>query len=77
MEISTEFMVLVPVVVGVVQVIKMAGLSSRWVPLTSLVLATVGAVFLGGAFDPTTVVQGLMAGLAACGLWSGVKATIA
>ena len=75
MEITTQFMVLIPVVVGVVQVIKMTGLSSRYLPVISLILGMVGAVLIG-AFDSTSLVQGVIVGLSASGLWSGVKATV-
>ena len=75
MEISTEYIVLIPLIVGVVQVIKTTGLSARYLPIASLVLGIIGAVFLG-AFDTTSIVQGLIAGLSASGLWSSVKSTI-
>ena len=75
MEISTSYMVLIPLVIGVVQVIKIAGLSKRYVPLASVILGAVGAIFLGG-FDSTSLVQGVIAGLSASGLWSGGKAVL-
>lgn len=74
MEISTSYLVLIPLVVGVVQVIKIAGLSDRYLPITALVLGVIGAVFLGG-YDATSVIQGIIAGLSSMGLWSGTKAT--
>ncbi len=74
MEISAQFIVLVPIVVGVVQVLKVSGFPSRWAPLASLGLGVVGATLLiGGAFR-ADILQGLAVGLSASGLFSGVKA---
>lgn len=75
MEISTSYIMLIPLVVGVVQVIKIAGLPKRYLPISSVVLGMVGAIFLG-AFDSTSLIQGVIAGLSACGLWSATKSTI-
>ena len=75
MDISIAFLVLVPVVLGVVQVFKIAGMTSRWAPLVSLVLGVAGAVFLIGGLDKVSALQGIIAGLSASGLWSGVKAS--
>lgn len=76
MDISLQFLALVPVVLGVVQVGKIAGLSSRWAPVLSLVLG-VGAVSLLDSWTAANVVQGVIVGLSASGLWSGVKSTVA
>lgn len=76
MEISTQFLVLVPVVLGVVQIAKTSGIPSRFAPLTSLILGVAGTIFLGD-FSAASAIQGLIVGLSAAGLWSGVKATIA
>lgn len=76
MDITTPFLILVPVVVGVTQVVKMSGLPTQWIPLTSLVLGVLGAFLIGGwAFSGAVVLQGIIAGLSASGLWSGVKTT--
>ena len=74
MEISPIFALLVPIVVGVVQVAKKSGLASKWAALLSLVLG-VGGTFL--VVGHLAVLEGLVVGLAASGLWSGVKATVA
>ena len=76
MDITTPFLVLIPVVVGVAQVVKISGLPTQWIPLTSLVLGVIGAFLIGGwVFSGTVVIQGIIAGLSAAGLWSGVKTT--
>ena len=66
---NTEIL-LVPVVLGLVQVAKEAGLQSRWAPLLALAIAQLLGWYSG--VDP---VQSLVYGLSAAGLWSGVKAT--
>ncbi len=75
-EISTQFLVLVPLVLGVTEVIKGVGLSSRFAPLCSLVFGVAGAFLIGGDSNSAIVLQGLIAGLTASGLWSGTKAII-
>ena len=70
--------VLVALIIGIVEVLKKAGLSSRYAGVVSLVLG----LFLGGisAFIGTPLVQsliiGTVMGLTASGLYSGAKALI-
>ena len=71
---TTQFLVLVPLVLGVTQVVKLTGLPTRWGPLVALILGIGGAFLIGGVHS-ANVIQGLVAGLSAIGLWSGVKAT--
>lgn len=76
MEISTQFLVLVPVVLGIVQAIKLAGLPTRWAPLTSIGVGVLGAFLIGGlTFGGSVILQGIIAGLSAAGLWSGASST--
>lgn len=63
----------VPVVLGIVQAVKAAGLPSRFAPLASLALG-IGLSFLVGAFWREAILQGVIVGLSASGLWSGAKA---
>lgn len=68
-------MMIIPVLVGVVEVVKKAGLSTRYVPAVALLLGLI----VGIAIDGVTVsaaITGLMYGLSACGLYSGTKATL-
>ena len=76
MEISAAFLFLVPVIVGLTQVTKVSGLKSKWAPLLSIILGMLGAFVLAGV-SGTTGLGGIVAGLAACGLWSGTKTTFA
>jgi len=76
MEITTQFLVLVPVIVGLVQAIKMTGfLSSQFTPIVAMAL---GVVVVGtvDAFTGANVLQGIVVGLTASGLYSGTRATL-
>lgn len=72
MEISKEFLFLVPIVLGLVQTAKVSGLNTRYAPAIALALGVLGT-FLVGQFD---ILQGLVIGLTASGLFSGTKATV-
>jgi hypothetical protein len=77
MEISTQFLILVPVILGVVEAIKKAGMRSRFAPILSVVLGIAGAFWMTWfEFGSMDMFQGIIAGLVASGLWSGVKKTI-
>lgn len=68
-------LMVIPVIVGVLEVIKRTGLDTRYVPALSLLLGAAVSVALEGITVPA-VLQGLMYGLSACGLYSGTKATL-
>jgi hypothetical protein len=66
------------VVIALVEVAKSVGLPSRFAPLLSVLLG-VGSLLLLAFFQPATeiIFTGLVVGLSAAGLYSGVKATLA
>ena len=64
----------VPITLGLVAIVKLAGLPSRFAPLASILIG-VGLVALTGVTWQAGIVQGIIVGLAASGLWSGSKAT--
>lgn len=66
----------IPVALGLVEVAKQAGLPSRFAPIMSIVIG-IGLLFLTGQTWQLNVIQGIIVGLAACGLWSGPKALFA
>lgn len=73
-----DFAVLSGVTVGVTQLIK-GFLPSKWVPLASVLLAIGFACILGlskGVPLVQSIVEGLIAGLVANGLYDNVKAHI-
>ena len=71
---SPLIVAIVPVILGLVQVAKQVGLPSKFAPLVSIALG-VGLVALTGASWQADIVQGIIAGLAASGLWSSGKST--
>ena len=73
--ISVQFLALIPVLVGVVQVVKVLGVGSRFLPLVSLLLG-VGAVGALAGFDVASIIEGVVIGLSAVGLWSGATNTV-
>lgn len=71
-----EFLVSVPAVVGITQAVKTAvGMDGRWAFAVSIVVGIVLAVLAGwagdGGLEPSAVVDGLIVGLSAAGLYSG------
>lgn len=76
MEITTQFLVLVPVIVGLVEAIKATGfLPSQFAPVTAIVLSVVAVGFLS-SFTSAIVIPGLVVGLTASGLYSATRATL-
>lgn len=68
--------VILPVIVGIVQVLKNLGLSSQWAPIASVILGLIGGFFYVAPGDVLqSILSGLALGLAAVGLWSGPKTT--
>lgn len=73
--VSASFLALIPVVIGLTQVVKKVGLSNRYAPLASLVFGLLGAFLLGG--EATEVIlAGVIVGLSASGLYAGTKAMV-
>ena len=58
-------------VLGLCQVIKTAGLNTKWIPLCGVVIGA-GLSFM---LPDLSMVLGIMAALSAMGLYSGTKAT--
>lgn len=74
-EFSPLLIAIVPVVVGLVTVAKNTGLKSRYAAPASIV-AGIALVALTGVAWQVFVVQGIIAGLAASGLYSGGKSVL-
>lgn len=73
---SPIIVAIVPVVVGLVAIAKGVGLPSKYAPLAAVAFGA-GLVALTGVAWQAFLVQGIIAGLAAAGLYSGAKATVA
>ena len=80
MEINVALVaVLTPVVMGIVQVAKSAGLPSRWSPLAAFGVGIIAAVVYwlayGGDLGPV-IWSGILAAMSAAGLYSGGKSVL-
>jgi hypothetical protein len=66
--------IVVPLILGLVEVAKQLGLPARFAPALALALGVVAGVLYVSPGDPVEgVLVGLVMGLAAVGLWSGPK----
>ncbi|HEY8414390.1 MAG TPA: hypothetical protein VIK99_01325 [Thermaerobacter sp.] len=64
------------IIVAVVELCKQAGFPAKWAGVLAAVLGAAGGLaahLWGGSPAVAAVVQGLVAGLAAAGLWSATK----
>lgn len=68
-------LLIIPVLVGVLEVFKKIGLPVKYVPLVSLLLGVIGSLSVSG-LGVEQVIQGFVFGLSACGLYSGTKTTL-
>jgi hypothetical protein len=71
-----EEAIMLPVIIGLVEVVKRVGLSSKWSPIAAI-LISIGFGLLGtyvSTFD--LIVEGIITGLTAVGLYSGARATL-
>ncbi|MDD5110848.1 MAG: holin [Patescibacteria group bacterium] len=73
---SPLVVLIVPVVLGLVQAAKKAGLETKWAPIVSI-LVGIGLVALTGQPWQADIAQGIIIGLAASGLWSDTKDQVA
>lgn len=68
---------LVPVIIGLVRVARRMGLAPRWQPALAIVLGIAGGWFYVEPDEPKkAILVGIVMGLSAIGLWSGVKNSI-
>ena len=70
---EVEFGIVVVIVGGLCEAIKMAGLGSRWVPLAGIVLG----ISLSFVIPEISLLAGIVGGLTAMGLYDVSKKTIA
>lgn len=66
--------VLVPLIIGILEVIKKLGLVPKYIPVVSVVLGVISGFALNGFTNPVeSAYTGIAVGLAAVGLYSGTK----
>lgn len=69
---SPQALALIPLVVGLVEVVKNVGIPERFAPLASLVIGVALAFFVFPTL-PMVILGGIAIGLMASGLYSGVR----
>ncbi|WP_026486765.1 hypothetical protein [Caldanaerobius polysaccharolyticus] len=68
---------IIPLIVGVVEVLKRLGLPEKWSALASAIIGIIIGIFYIAPGDILKgILEGLAIGLAATGLYSGTKNTI-
>lgn len=71
-----DIVISVPIIIAIVQVIKQTRyIEDRFIPIVSLFCGILFYAIFSG-IDTTSIYEGLIAGLTASGLYSGVKTTI-
>lgn len=73
---SPVLLAAIPIVIGVVSLIKSFGMDSKWAGLLSLVMGLFLSFLAGGSNMLDVVLQGLVVGLSASGLYSSTKSTV-
>ncbi len=64
----------IPIVIGIVEVLKRVGLKDKFAPVASIILGVVLGILYGSDGDiKKGVLQGIYFGLSASGLYSGTK----
>lgn len=63
---------LIPLIMGVSEVLKKAGINEKFIPIVDLILG-IGAGFLLSSNVKEAIVYGIFMGLSASGLYSGIK----
>lgn len=77
MDVSVYGVSLVPVVIGLVQLLRQFGLPSKFLPLSSMFIGIIfGIVYIAPDNWQKGVLVGIWLGLGATGMHSGVKNTI-
>ena len=71
--ISSSVLLLLPVVLALTQFAKLY-IPNKYAPIAALAFGIAGACLFPAASIALTIVSGIILGLTACGLYSGVKA---
>ena len=67
----------VALIIGLAELVKRAGLDSRYIPIVDVILGLISGIVVYGMAMDHGIINGVMLGLAfglsACGLFSGIK----
>ncbi len=66
---------IIPLIVGIVALIKKVGLPSTYAPIIAIILG-IAIMSIESGFSINVAIQGMVIGLSASGLWSGTKTMI-
>lgn len=66
---------MISVITGLVELLKTIGMSKKFAPLASLVIGLAAGILYTTGTLPEQILYGIVLGLSACGLYSGVKNT--
>jgi uncharacterized membrane protein YdjX (TVP38/TMEM64 family) len=72
---NLDIAIIVPIVIALVEVAKRIKLPDQYAPLLSIILGVAGAFIFPQATIQLTILEGLVFGLSASGLYSGVRAS--
>ncbi|KXH81804.1 hypothetical protein [Sporosarcina sp. HYO08] len=68
---------IIPLILGIVEMFKRAGINAKWLPFISLALGiAIGIVYVANGDWKQGLLVGAMLGLSASGLYSGTKNTL-
>ena len=65
--------ILIPIITGLVQIVKQLNIASRWIPVVAIAFGILGGIFFVDAVMAWRVLWGIVFALASMGLWSGVR----
>ncbi|HEY8342049.1 MAG TPA: hypothetical protein VIK75_03435 [Calditerricola sp.] len=69
-------LILIPVIMGIVGLLRLFGLSAHWAPIAAVVLGLIaGFLYLAPGDALAAIVLGALYGVSAIGLHSGIKNT--
>lgn len=71
-----DIAVAVPIIVALTQAVKMVGVPKKFIALVSVFIGVLFFYVLGLGELNERILDGIVAGLTASGLWSGVKSTV-
>ena len=68
---------LIPVLIGLNEVWKILGIANRWIPVASIIIGiAISSIVPGVESLFQIIVGGIIVGLSAVGLFSGIRATV-
>ncbi len=77
MELNVYGVALVPVIVGLSELLKKSGLPQKYTPVASLILGLIfGLIYVAPGEPKKGVLIGIVLGLSAVGLFSGAKNSV-